>query len=285
MSLTVDMDPHKYLLRIAYESGAPTQLEALRRVHRCHLLSVPFENLTLHSGGHVRLELAILYDKIVNHRRGGFCYENNGLFSWLLSKMGYEVTLLSGQVMNAITCRYGPPFDHFITMVTLDGERWLCDVAFGGEGFELPMSLETEDPQKQGHRVYRFRKDGETHFLEWQGEDIKDVKWSELYKFTLEPRRREDFTSMCEYHQSSPSSLFVCKSLCSILKPSGRVTIKGRKLITTTFPSKDGGGLIKTTRELKEEEIPDLLKNEFGIVLKSCLIPKDEDITPPSVMY
>ncbi|KAM6977478.1 arylamine N-acetyltransferase 2-like [Aplochiton taeniatus] len=280
------MDSDKYLRRIAYEFGASTPIDALRRAHRSHLLTVPFENLTVHSGGHVRLELPILYDKIVNQRRGGFCYENNGLFSWLLSKMGFEITILAGQVRNTITGRYGPPFDHFITMVTLDGERWLCDVAFGGDGFEFPMSLETKDPQIQGHRAYRIRKDGEMHFLEWQGkEDIDEAKWTELYKFTLEPRRREDFTSMCQYHQSSPSSLFFCKSLCTILKPSGRVTYVGRKLTITTHPSKDGGGLLKTTRELKDEDLPDIFKDEFGIVLTSLLIPKDEDIIPPAIMY
>ncbi|XP_071382149.1 arylamine N-acetyltransferase 2-like [Centroberyx affinis] len=283
---SVEMDTEKYLLRIGYVAPAEPTLDVLRSVHACHLLSVPFENLTVHSGGRVQLDPQLLYDKIVNQRRGGFCFENNGLFSWLLSEIGFEVTLLSGQVRNSITGRYGPPFDHLISMVTLEGRRWLCDVGFGGSGFSSPLSLETSGLQEQGHRVYRIREDKGMCFLEWQGEGVGDVEWTEIYKFTLEPRRLEDFVEMCQYHQSSPSSIFFCKSLCSIMKPAGRLTYIGRKLITTTFPTEERGSVLKTTsEELKDEEIPGILAEKFGVVLNSPLVPKDEAITPPPVMY
>lgn len=287
-TMSVEMDIEKYLLRIGNLVPVEPTLEALRCVHRSHLLSVPFENLTLHTGGRVQLDLPLLYEKIVNQRRGGFCYENNGLFSWLLSKMGFEVTLLSGQVRNHITLRFGPPFDHLISMVTLKGQRWLCDVGFGASGFNIPLSLETNEPQQQGHRVYRIRKDKDVHFLEWQGEEDRGVngEWTEIYKFTLEPRCLEDFIEMCGYHQSSPSSIFYCKSLCSILTPGGRVTYIGHKLITTVFPTDARGSVLKTTtRELKDEEIPGVLEEQFGVVLNSPLVPKDEAITPNPIVY
>ncbi|CAL8292799.1 unnamed protein product [Lota lota] len=281
------MDITKYLLRIGFNYPTEPTLDVLRSLHSCHLLSVPFENLTIHSGGRVSPDLAIVYDKIVNQRRGGFCYENNGLFSWLLSKLDFEVTILSGQVKNAITGCYGPPFDHLISMVSLGGRRWLCDVGFGSAGFRVPLSLDTKDePQTQGHRVYRIRKDEDQHFLEWQGEggQVKEGEWIGIYKFTLEPRQRENFAKMCDYHQSSPSSIFFCKSLCSIPKPYGRLTYVGHTLITTTFPTAQSA--FKTsTRELKDEEISVILENMFGVVLTSPLIPKDEEILPPSVMY
>ncbi|GAA6217427.1 arylamine N-acetyltransferase, pineal gland isozyme NAT-10-like [Lates japonicus] len=285
---SADMDVEKYLLRIGFVASAEPSLEMLRSVHTCHLLSVPFEDLTVHSGGQVQLDLPLLYDKIVNRGRGGFCFENNGLFSWLLSKLGFRVTLLSGQVKNYITGRYGPPFDHLIVMVTLEGRRWLCDVGFGSSGFTTPLSLDTRGLQEQGHRVYRIRKDRDMHFLEWQGEENRGAggDWTEIYKFTLAPRCLEDFTEMCQYHQSSPSSIFFCKSLCTILKPDGRLTYIGHRLITTTFPTAGTGKALETTtRELKDEEIPVILAEKFGIVLNPPLIPKDEEITPPPVMY
>lgn len=280
------MDLQKYLHRIGYENPTPNPtMDVLMSIHRCHLLTVPFENLTVHSGGRVQLGLPQLYNKIVNQRRGGFCYENNGLFSWLLSEIGFEVTLLAGQVRGS-TGHYGPPFDHFISMVTLDGKHWLCDVGFGAAGFELPISLETSAPQKQGQRMYRIMKKQEMHIVEWQEEDLGlDEKWTEIYKFTLEARSREDFKAMCNYHQSSPCSIFFCKSLCSILRPTGRLTYLGNQLTTTQFPSKEGEKLIKITRELRDEEIPDILREEFGVVLQSPLIPKNEDITPLTVSY
>ncbi|XP_059182558.1 arylamine N-acetyltransferase 2-like [Centropristis striata] len=283
-----EMDVETYLSRIGFAGPAEPSLQLLRSVHTCHLLSVPFENLTVHSGGRVRLELPLLYDKIVKQRRGGFCYENNSLFSWLLSKLGFQVTLLSGQVRGVITGRYGPPFDHLILMVSLDGQRWLCDVGFGAPGFSVPLSLETSGPQEQDHRVYRIRNDMGMHFLEWQGDENRgaDVDWIEIYKFTLEPRCLENFVEMCQYHQSSPCSIFFCKSLCTVLKPGGRLTYMGHRLTSTTFPTKGTGGVLETTtRDLKDEEIPDVLAENFGVVLNSTLIPKDETITLPPVMY
>ena len=87
-------------------------------------------------------------------------------------------------------------------------------------------------------------------------------------------------------HQSSPCSIFFCKSLCTVLKTHGRVTYIGRRLIKTTFPSEATGGVLETrTRDLEDDEIPAVLEEEFGIVLQSPLIPKDETITPPAVMY
>lgn len=282
------MDVPKYLSRIGFVAPAVPTLDVLRSVHRCHLLAVPFEDLTVHSGGRVQLQLPLLYDKIVNQRRGGFCFENNGLFSWLLTKLGFQVTLLSAQVKSAVTGYYGPPFDHLVLMVSLGGQRWLCDVGFGVPGFSVPLSLETSALQEQGHRVYRIREGIGMYFLEWQKEENRgaDGDWTEIYKFTLESRCLGDFTDMCQYHQSSPCSIFFCKSLCTVLKTDGRLIYIGRRLISTKFPTVETNGLLETTtRELKEEEIPGILAEKFGIVLKSPLIPKDEVITPPPVMY
>ncbi|XP_036377144.1 arylamine N-acetyltransferase, pineal gland isozyme NAT-3-like [Megalops cyprinoides] len=300
------MDVAKYLLRIGCSGPMMPTLATLQHVHHRHLLSVPFENLTIHSGGQVGLELPLLYDKIIHQHRGGFCFENNGLFSWLLSQLGFEVTLLSAQVKNRITGVYGPPFDHMIIMVTLEGHRWLCDVGFGA-GFEVPMSLETEEPQKQGHGVFRIRHEGEILFLETAEEDLGETDsqgllacrgdgiemnlenscrgWTELYKFTLQARQREDFKAMCHYHQSSQSSVFYCKSLCSLLLPNGRVSYMGRKLIVTSIPTEGGGRTTKHTQDLTDKEIPGILRERFGIVLNSAIYPKDEDIVPPAGIY
>lgn len=279
------MDVGKYLSRIGYTGPVVPSLGVLRSIQTCHLRSVPFESLTIHSNGRIQLDLPAVYDKIVNQNRGGFCYENNGLFSWLLKKLAFQVTLLSGQVKNVEVGVYGPPFDHLTLMVTLDGQRWLCDVGFGAKCFIIPLSLETSEPQAQGHQVYRIRRDGDM-ILEYKQEaGGVDAAWTQLFKFTLEPRRWEDFTEMCQYQQSSPSSLFYCKSFCTLLQPGGTLTYIGHRLVSTTFPTAPGDPLEITTRDLKEEEIPDVLAKKFGIVLTSPLIPKDEKIEPQAVMY
>ncbi|XP_041923639.1 arylamine N-acetyltransferase, pineal gland isozyme NAT-3-like isoform X1 [Alosa sapidissima] len=292
------MDVQTYLKRIGYSGPVVPRLETLQEIHRCHMLAVPFESLTIHSGGKIKLELSWIYEKIVVERRGGFCFENNGLLSWLLAQLGFQVTILAAHVRNRFTCLYGPPFDHIVIMVTLEGHRWLCDVGFGA-CYELPLSLETLSPQKQVHGVFRLRHQGDMIFLESSAEaqgdgvqgEVKDttlggeISWTELYKFTLQPRQLEDFRNMCEYHQTSPSSLFYCKSLCSLLLPHGRITYMGHKLIVTTYPTEDGRPVVKTTQDLTDDEIPHMLKDKFDIELSSPLIPKDADIVPPSVKY
>ncbi|KAJ8413455.1 hypothetical protein AAFF_G00094510 [Aldrovandia affinis] len=250
------------------------------------------------------LELPQIYDKIVHQRRGGLCYENNGLFSWLLAELGFEVTLLSAQVRRRDTGIYGPPFDHLVILVVVEGRRWLCDVGYAA-GFEVPLSLETDEPQTQDHGVFRIRRDGETLVLETveqeevvqkpptndSGDDeqprreSKLSSWLTLHKFTLQPRRLHDFEAMCHYHQSSPSSIFYCKSVCSQLLPGGRVTYIGRKLIATSFPTEEGGPMKKSTWELTDEDIPGVLRERFGIVVTSDLRPKDEDIIPPPAIF
>lgn len=280
------MDVQKYLSRIGCSGSGPCSptLDNLRLLHLQHLLAVPFEDLDIHTGECVSVELPLLYDKVVLKRRGGFCFENNGLFSWLLSQLGFEVEILAAQVRNPFTGFYGPPFDHMVIMVTLDGERWLCDVGFGA-GFQLPLSLETDSPQTQSHGVYRVRANGNLLFMETQLESDGGASWVEVYKFTLRPCQREDFTDMCEYHQTSSSSFVVCKSLCTLLQPNGRVTLLGRNLIITQLASEDEPPVKTTKTELTDEEITQILRETFGIVLTSPLISKDIDIVPQSVNY
>src|SRR5262245_27861823 len=117
-----------YLGRIGYTGSRAPTLEVLRALHRAHLYAVPFENLDIHAGRRIVLDQDALFQKVVTHRRGGFCYELNGLFAALLRKLGFDVTLLSGRVHN--DGGFGPEYDHMTLLVKLDG-RWLADVGFG----------------------------------------------------------------------------------------------------------------------------------------------------------
>ncbi|XP_075686936.1 arylamine N-acetyltransferase, pineal gland isozyme NAT-10-like [Rhinoderma darwinii] len=263
------MDLKTYLQRINLEDCAPPSLAALRELHSHHVHSVPTESLSIHSGEKIILDISWIYNKIVVRRRGGFCYENNGLFLWVLQQLGYQTQVLSGRVKNQITSIYGPLFDHMILLVVLEGRRWLCDVGFG-EGFVEPFPLEAGWEEEQDSGVYRLRVDGDEWYMERKEEEL----WMSLFKFTLEERTFEDFREMCEYHQTDSSSFFVRKSFCSIKLPHGRLTYIGHRLISTEHIQ--GGGSVKTTQELTEEEIPGLLRDKFGSVLNGKLIPKDD---------
>ncbi|XP_043373002.1 arylamine N-acetyltransferase, pineal gland isozyme NAT-10-like isoform X1 [Dermochelys coriacea] len=266
------MDVGAYLSRIGYQGPTEPTLETLRGLHRCHLFSVPFESLSVHCGEPITLVLPLLYHKIVRRRRGGFCYENNGLFLWLLRALGFCVVGLAGRVRNRFTGRLGPPRDHLVLLAQLQGQRFLCDVGFG-DGFLEPLRLELglEQPQEGG--IFRLGLAGGVWALERLRAPGEEGRM--LYTFTLEPRELGDFAAMCCYHQHAPSSIFACKSFCSLPQPGGgRLTYMGWRLIATR-----GGE--RTETPLQPPEIPALLQHAFGVQLSRTLVPKDQDIQPP----
>lgn len=250
------MNVKSYLRRI--DVGGPVAADArnLGRLHRRHLQGVPFENLSIHLGEPVDLGEAALYDKIVRRRRGGFCYELNGLFAALLLRLGYPVTLLSAGVARA-GGGFGPEFDHLLLLVELD-RRWLVDVGFG-ENFRTPLDLDADGPQIQGQRAYRILRKGQHHVL--QERDAAD-RWNHAYRFTLMPRKLSDFEDMCRHHQTSPDSHFTHNRVCSLATGSGRKTLSGLRLIET-----GRNGRRRERAVADEKEYRRVLHELFGIRL------------------
>lgn len=248
------MDTKAYLRRINYTGSLVPGAETLRSLQLAHLMAVPFENLSIHSGEPIILEDSALFDKIVVRRRGGFCYELNGLFASLLRALGFDVQLLSAEVANA-EGRFGPEFDHMALLVKLE-ERWLVDVGFG-DSFREPLLLDERNEQAQGAMAYRIASDG-AHLILMQREN--NGEWQAQYRFTLRPYNYADYAGMCRYHQTSPESHFTRKRICTLANPAGRVTLSDLRLITTV----KGGG--REERVLaNEDEYVKLLREHFGI--------------------
>lgn len=249
------MDTAAFLQRINYDGPLAPSAETLRRLHLAHLLSVPFENLSIHRHEPIVLDDDALFEKIVRRRRGGFCYELNGLFAALLRSLGFNVTMLSAEVANN-KAEFGEPFDHMTLMVTLE-ERWLADVGFG-DSFREPLRLDAREPQIQGDDAFKI-EETETHLIMSRRRENGD--WEPQYRFTLEPYGLADFDEMCGYHQTSPESHFTQKRICSLATLDGRVSLSEMRLITTRG------------RERKEIELADrtqyetILKERFGIAL------------------
>ncbi|HEX8720169.1 MAG TPA: arylamine N-acetyltransferase [Pyrinomonadaceae bacterium] len=244
-----------YLERIGYDGPLAPTAETLRRLHVAHLLAVPFENLSIHRGERVVLEDAALFDKVVVRRRGGFCYELNGLFAALLRALGFEVRMLSAGVAKAAG-GFGPEFDHMALLVTL-GERRLADVGFG-DSFVEPLGVDERGEQRQGSRSFLIKEDGDRLTLLRRDDG---GGWVAQYRFGLEPRAYEDYAGMCHFHQTSPESHFTRGRVCSLLTPEGRVTLSGTRLITTA------GGERRERELASEAEYAAALGEYFGVVL------------------
>jgi len=251
------LDISAYLRRINYHGSLAPIAQTLRELHGAHLLSVPFENLSIHAGQPIVLADDALFDKIVERGRGGFCYELNGLFAALLRALGFDVAMLSAGVANA-EGGYGPDFDHMTLMVVL-GERWLVDVGFG-DSFREPLLLDERGEQAQGARSYRIVPDG-AHLILMRRDGGGD--WKPQYRFTLQPHQYADYAEMCRYHQTSPQSHFTRARVCTRGMAGGRVTLSEMRLITTVE-----GGERREHVLADEREYAEALRELFGIVMR-----------------
>lgn len=253
------MDSFDYLTRIGYDGAIKPDAQTLRGLHLSHMLRVPFENLNIGLKRPILLTEEALWDKIVVQKRGGFCYELNGLFAWLIKELGFDVTYLNAQVYNR-RGQLGIDFDHLALLVQIPGQpgRWLVDVGFG-DSFNEPLDFEERGEQVQGLRSYRLEevRDG---FVTWQKN--YDATWERQYFFDLQPRAfPADYEPACLYHQTSPRSSFTRGSIISRATPEGRVSLEDGRLILTE------------TGQRSEKPIPDateynkLLKQYFEVIL------------------
>jgi N-hydroxyarylamine O-acetyltransferase len=251
------MDIQAYLKRINYHGRTTQTSETLRALHIAHLQTVPFENLSIHTGEPIELDDRALFAKIVARRRGGFCYEANGLFAALLRALGFNVTMLSAEVAAKQDGSYSPPFDHMALMVTLE-RRWLADVGFG-DSFVEPLLLDEEGEQLQPPDAFRIDRADQYRIVMRR----EAGEWKPNYRFTLESYGYEDFREMCRYHQTSPESHFTQKRICSRATEDGRITLSDMRLIETTAGRREERTLAN------QNEYDSVLRERFGIVMSN----------------
>lgn len=269
---TAELDA--YLRRLGAEQQAWPTVDVLRELHLRHLRAVPFENLSIHLGEEIVLEEKRLLDKVVRERRGGFCFELNGLFGALLSKLGFDVTLLAARVYGE-EGRLGIPFDHLALRVrTVDGGDWLADVGFGANShypLEFGNRAEQEDP---GGRFRVAEADRESGGREFGDLDVfRNGK--PQYRLETRPRVLGDFVAGAWWHSTSPASHFTQSLVCSkVTEDGGRITLSGRTFKVTGL---DGA---REERELiTDEEVLAAYRERFGIELDSVPIVRNRHRT------
>ncbi|MEV6379401.1 arylamine N-acetyltransferase [Streptomyces sp. NPDC051773] len=257
---TAELDA--YLRRLGAEQQAWPTVDVLRELHLRHLRAVPFENLSIHLGEEIVLEEKRLLDKVVGERRGGFCFELNGLFGALLSKLGFDVTLLAARVYGE-EGRLGIPFDHLALRVrTVDGGDWLADVGFGANShypLEFGNRAEQEDP---GGRFRVAEADRESGGREFGDLDVfRNGK--PQYRLETRPRVLGDFVAGAWWHSTSPASHFTQSLVCSRLtEDGGRVTLSGR-----TFTVTSAEGAREVTELGSNAEVLAVYRDHFGVRL------------------
>ncbi len=220
-----------YLKRIGYSGKLTPTEDILKEIHRLHLLSIPFENLDIHLNKRLILNKDHLIKKILIQKRGGYCYELNGMFYLLLKEIGFNVKMISARVSDG-KGGWGPEFDHMALIVYFknEGKTYLADVGFG-DNFISPLLFETDKIQRDDAGFFKITKEENDEFILKNSAD--GIEFKDGYKFTSAERQWKDFEEMNEYQQSSENSHFTKNRICSLATAGGRVSLSSAKLTLT----------------------------------------------------
>jgi arylamine N-acetyltransferase len=222
-------DVQAYMNRIGYRASAPPTLDTLRALVAAHNRTIPFENLDPLLGIPVGdLSASALTDKLVQRRRGGYCYEQNGLMGYVLQQLGFGVERLAGRVVWMSTFDTLPAKTHETLSVTVPGVdgRWLVDVGFGGQTLSSPIRLEAGPVQQTRHEPYRLREHGDGYVLEAQVRN----EWQPLYMFSTRPQPQIDLEVGSWYVSTHPKSGFVTGLSAALVTDEARWNLRGRNL-------------------------------------------------------
>ena len=248
------LDLSAYLQRIEY-TGEPGADEAtLRALHLAHATRIPFENLDILLGRPISLELARVQTKLVQQRRGGYCFEQNTLFAAVLRELGFSVTPLAARVRPRPSTLL--PRTHMCLRVRVGGQDWIADVGFGGEGLLQPVPM-TGEPVRQF--LWRYRLMEEAPGV-WVLQSERERNWNDLYAFTLEPQEDVDFEVANYYVSTHPDSRFVRALTVQLPTPERRQILRNRELMTDT------GNALQTVVVASDEELLEILSTNFDLV-------------------
>ncbi|MFE5298022.1 arylamine N-acetyltransferase [Streptomyces sp. NPDC056632] len=267
-----ELDLDAYLARIGYSGGLTPDLATLRALHRAHVEAIPFENLDVALGRRISLDVKDLEAKLVGRRRGGYCYEQNGLLAAALERIGFQVAGRGARNRtrgDALT-----PITHALLVVTVDGEQWLADAGFGWQGPLEPVPLTDGARVEQDGWVFGVGREAEgVHVLR----TLRPEGWTDLYSFAPHALYPVDFELMNHYSSSHPRSRFLGQVVAHLPGAEIRRALVRDRLTSTRVdrgpeerrvgPAELAGTLAEIFGiELDDEEVGGLLRVHSGEV-------------------
>ena len=239
-----------YLRRIRYGGPLDRSLRTLRGLHQAHLLGVSYENLDVQLGEQVTLDSSAVFEKIVERKRGGWCYEMNGLFAWALRELGFDISLVAGAAGRKERGA-GAEMNHLAILVHLD-KTYLADVGFGN-GFIAPLALE-EGTHTDGRFPFALNR------LDAQWWRFTNRPQSpDTFDFRETPYEMRAFSEKNAALQSDPESYFVQNLVCHRFTQEGVVTLRGA-MLTTFTPSE-----IREQTVRSRDELAAILRTTFEL--------------------
>ncbi len=229
--------------------------EFLKKVQYAAVTHIAYENLDILDGIEIRLDSDSVYDKIVNRKRGGYCFEVNGLLADMLREMGFKV---SERFARYLRGEEGVPMRrHRVVIAECEDVKYMCDIGIGQTAPRYPVRLCELTEQEQFGEIYRFERDG---FLGWVLCDLHKGEWRRFFSFTDEDNCDVDFTAAsfwCEHHPDSP---FNKEPMLAIKTTDGRKSLDGR-----TYKVFAGDVLTHIEENVSDARFDEIVRNEFLI--------------------
>lgn len=238
-----------YLSRIGYTGEVGADITTLTRLMQQQLRSIPFENTEVQAGRIPSMVPEDIVGKVINHQRGGYCYEVNGVFAMALTAIGFEWYFAGARSMLYPTRR---PKTHMVLIVQLDGRDYLCDCGFGGYALRSPMEIREGETTQDGDR-YRLELIAGEYVL---GAMVQG-EWQRLYGFALQNQEWIEFTLANYFNATSPDTVFTQKKLAIMQTPHGR-----KILVDNELKLIEEGNMEKF-----EVDYESALKEYFGLAL------------------
>jgi len=249
-------DVAAYFTRIGYIGSREPTFETLTSIHTHHVRAIPFENLDVLLRRGIRLDLPSIEQKLVGQHRGGYCFEQNLLFSAILRSLGFAVTPRLARVRWKVPADTPTPLTHMVLQVDIDSRPWLADVGFGGIGLEQPIAIDTEAEQGLTGEPRRLLREG--RYLHHQVRFGNS--WHELYRFTLDDVSLIDFEVANWFTSTHPDSRFKQNIIVSRADDGRRLT-----LFNQEFTVRHLSGLVEKHPIASPVELVDLLAKNFGL--------------------
>lgn len=263
-----EVDFDAYAERIGYRGTSAPSTDTLEGIVLAHALRIPFENLDIHLGRSIDLDPAAVFDKLVSKRRGGYCFEQNGLLLTMLRSIGFTVRPLAARVMWGVPL-VDQPRTHMLLQVDVGSRTLLADVGFGTMNLVAPLPFEPGAPRTVHGETFRLNE------ISWDGKvlgtppsfdvemKLADGTWAPLYRISLEEQRPVDFVMASWFCSTHPDSLFVRRKIVSLPEVGAR-----RLLLDRELEVRRNGSVEKTSTDT-EEEYRAVLRDVFNIDLGS----------------
>lgn len=261
MTRNSKIDLPSYFQRIGYTGEQRASIETLQHLHRLHCQTFAFENINPFLGIPVNLDIEFLQQKLIYEGRGGYCFEQNLLFKYVLETLGFSVKGLAARVLwnkpqGEITQR-----SHMLLLIDYDTTKYIADVGFGSMTPTGPVLLESEKVQETPHEPFRLIKHIEEYYLL---ETLIQNEWKTLYRFDLEEQFLPDYEMANWYISNHPKSIFVTELIAARPAIDCRYTLHNNLFKVHHLNGNTESRTLATASELKN-----VLQNEFQLRLSS----------------